>query len=267
MPQHSENDYIIPTLMVLYNHIEGCPTEIVKEEIGNYITFYDDDLKPYPSRNPNEPRYHQIVGNLISHNNEELFRYIDRIISEEEIGKKKPTYIMILNDLGKLYVEKMLSGISLNVRVDYIENKDEKNLLLDKYDQKIIDLAKSGKYVGKIARDQKLAKQIIEVSNYKCQYALLTNKRHPMFNATDGKPYAEAHHLIPMKASKDFFPRNLDRAANIVCLCPKCHAILHHGSKDEKREILKVLYDHYIKVLNEDEGIFISFEELLNKYY
>lgn len=267
MAQHSENEYIIPTLMVLYEHIEGCPTETVKEEIGNYITFYEDDLKPYPSRNPNEPRYYQIVGNLISHNNEELFQYIDRVVSEEEIGKKKPMYIMLLNDLGKAYVESLLSKISLNIHIDKNLETSKERPIIDKYDKKIIELASRKNYSNKPIRNQKLAKQVIEICNYKCQYAVLTHQKHLMFNAADGKPYAEAHHLIPLKASSDFFPRNLDRASNLVCLCPSCHAILHHGSKEEKKQILRIIYDHYIGVLNEDEGIFISFNRLLEKYY
>jgi len=264
MSQHSENDYIVPTLFVLYDHKEGCPTEVVKEEIINYVTMTEDDLKPYPSRNPNEPRYHQIVGNLISHANNELFQYIDRIVPEDELDKKKPKYIMMLNDLGKSYVESMMNTIKDDADTSYEESNHE---VFDKYDKKIIELALNSNYGNKQNRDQKLAKEIIEISGYKCQYALLTNKKHQMFKASDGKPYAEAHHLIPMKASKDFFPRNLDRASNLVCLCPNCHAILHHGSKQEKREILKTLYDHYIDVLNDDEGIFISFERLLEKYY
>lgn len=263
MSQHAENDYIIPTLFVLYEHIEGCPTEVVKEEIVKYVTMTEDDLKPYPSRNPNEPRYRQIIGNLISHSNDSLFQYIDRIVPEEEVSKKKPKYIMLLNELGKDYIQSLLNEI----QVTFNETNAEEKRTLDKYDKKIVELALNSNGSFRPMRDQKLAKEIIEISNYKCQYAILTNKKHQMFKASDGKPYAEAHHLIPMKASKDFFPRNLDRASNLVCLCPNCHALLHHGSKNEKREILKVLYDHYIRVLNEDEGIFISFEKLLEKYY
>ena len=78
--------------------------------------------------------------------------------------------------------------------------------------------------------------------------------------------YTEAHHLIPMCASKDFFPRNLDRPSNIITLCPNCHTLLHHGSEDEKKRILRILYDKYIPGLNRDE-IYISFEDLYNKYY
>ncbi len=263
MAQHSEKDYIIPTLLVLYEHSEGCTTEAVKEEVSKYITLSGDDMKPYPSRNPNEPRFHQIVGNLISHANNTFFQYVDRIVPEHELGKKSPKYIMRLNNLGQAYVKSVLDRAETGKNIIDIDGK----VGFDRYDQKIVELAKKSHNKVPQIRDQKLAKEVIEISNYKCQYALITGEKHMMFSAKDGKPYAEAHHLIPIKASKDFFPRNLDRASNIVCLCPNCHSILHHGSKEEKRKILKVLYDEYIKVLNEDENIFISFEDLLNKYY
>lgn len=254
MKRHVENDFVLPALFVLYKHIEGAPTNKIKDEIGHFISLYEDDLTPYQSRNKNEPRYYQIVGNMISHKNRKLFRYVDRI-KEEIDGKTK--YILILNDEGKNYISKLIGSIN------YQENNLKINI--DKFDKKIIDYASENK-IEKFNSDSRLAKEIIEISNYKCQYAILTNKKHTMFNTKDGKFYAEAHHLIPMKASKDFFPKNLDRASNLVCLCPNCHAILHHGSKEEKRKILLPLYNNYIDILN-DEGIFISFEKLLEKYY
>lgn len=254
MSQHVEKDFVLPTLFVLYKNIEGVPTEQVKSEIGQFISLSDEDLQPYQSRNKNEPRYYQIVGNMISHKNAGLFKYVDRVIQEID-GKSK--YVLILNDDGKSYISNLIGDLNQDDNCHQID--------IDKYDRKIIDYAGENKII-KYSRDSRLAKEILEISHYKCQYALLKNKKHVTFSTEDGKFYAEAHHLIPMKASKDFFPKNLDRASNMVCLCPNCHAILHHGSKEEKREILKTLYDHYIDVLNE-EGIFISFEKLLEKYY
>lgn len=263
MAQHSEKDYIVPTLLVLHDHEEGCPTEVVKEEITKYMIMTEEDMKPYASRNPNEPRYKQLLGNLISHANNELFQYIERVVTEE-LGKKAPKHLLILNEKGKDFVERLLD----DVREEEAPEEDErKESQFDQYDRKTIEYAENADNCFASKRDQRLAKEVLEISEYKCQYALLANKKHQMFKGADGKPYAEAHHLIPLKASKDFFPRNLDRASNLVCLCPTCHAVLHHGSKDSKREILKVLYDNYIDVLRDDEGIFISFEKLLEKYY
>lgn len=258
MAQHTENDYVIPTLFVLYNHLDGLPTEQVKAEINQFISLSSEDLLPYPSRNINEPRYYQIVGNMISHNNQTLFKYANRKSIIDPSGRKK--IVLVINNEGIDFIENLIDEVKIDKKPSL--NKEE---IVDRFDQKIIEYAtKNGTSASK--RDNSLAKKIIEVSQYKCQYGLLTNKNHKLFKRIDGKLYAEAHHLIPMKASADFFPKNLDRASNLVCLCPNCHALLHHGSKDEKKEILKILYDKYIDVLN-DDGIFISFDNLLNKYY
>ena len=79
------------------------------------------------------------------------------------------------------------------------------------------------------------------------------------------KPYMEVHHFIPLKATSDFFPRNLDRPSNMICLCPTCHDIIHHGSRAEKEKILGILYNDVIDMLNGEE-IYISFSTLM-KYY
>lgn len=261
--QHKENDYVLPALFVLFNHPEGIPTDQVKAEISQFVTLDTEDLEPYGSRNKNEPRYFQIVGNMISHKNSNFFKYVDRIMPVGD-SETKNKHILVLNEEGKNYISSIIG--SINVNNQPLENDTCSNgTVIDKYDQRIIYYANLNK--NRICRDSKLAREVLEISQYKCQYALLANKNHKLFKTEDGKPYAEAHHLIPMKASKDFFPRNLDRASNLVCLCPNCHAILHHGSKEEKREILRILYDHYIEVLNNEDGIFISFEKLLEKYY
>ena len=78
-------------------------------------------------------------------------------------------------------------------------------------------------------------------------------------------PYQEGHHLIPIKAQKDF-EKNIDRPENIVCLCPICHRAVHNAKKEERIEILKKLYDNKIDNLKR-VGIDISFEDLFNKYY
>ena len=53
----------------------------------------------------------------------------------------------------------------------------------------------------------------------------------------------EAHHALPMKL-QDRFDRSLDVYANVVCLCPICHRLLHYGIESEKENALnKIYYD------------------------
>ena len=75
-------------------------------------------------------------------------------------------------------------------------------------------------------------------------------------------PYTEPHHLIPMKAQKDF-EVSLDVENNIVSLCSHCHNLIHYGKDVET--VLHKLYEEREALLCE-AGIVISFEELL-KYY
>ena len=264
MGKHSEKDYIIPALLVIRDQGGDCTTDKIKENVGTYITLNEEDKKPLMSRNPNEPGYYQIVGNLISHKNPHLQKYVNLIVSEEEKLKKSPKYIWVLNEEGKKYIERFLSNLT--------EEKSKKEINeslgyeIDTIDEKIIECAKKSNLKKRPITDANLKENVKIINGYKCQYAIYSHQNHLMFNKNDGTYYVEVHHLIPLKASKFFFPRNLDRASNLVCLCPKCHAVLHHGSKDEKSKILKTIYDRYIDQLN-DEEIYISFEDLLNKYY
>lgn len=54
--------------------------------------------------------------------------------------------------------------------------------------------------------------------------------------------YVEGHHLIPMEYAKKF-KFSLDVEANIVCLCPSCHRKLHHGLDDERKDLIKKIYE------------------------
>lgn len=53
--------------------------------------------------------------------------------------------------------------------------------------------------------------------------------------------YMEGHHAIPMKF-QDKFNYSIDIYANIVCLCPICHRLLHYGIASEKDKVLNKIY-------------------------
>lgn len=48
----------------------------------------------------------------------------------------------------------------------------------------------------------------------------------------------EGHHLIPL-LNQGRFEYSLDVYANIVCLCPVCHRMLHYGRKQDVEPILE----------------------------
>lgn len=156
----------------------------------------------------------------------------------------------------------------INSKRHYLEEDDELGVI-DSFDIdfndtylpefKPVEIVKI-KYDEKerIARSIKRAKGAIIRANYKCNI----DESHQSFISKRGKPYMEAHHLIPLSA-QDNFSYGLDADANIVCLCPNCHRNLHYG-KDIK-DMLNKLYDLRVKEL-EESGINISFDELLELY-
>lgn len=107
-------------------------------------------------------------------------------------------------------------------------------------------------------RSEAKAKRSLILAKYKCDL----DSSHQSFITKNGKPYMEAHHLIPLNAQDDF-EHSLDVDANIVCLCPNCHRKLHFG-EDISSDLLK-LYLLRKNVL-EASGLYVTFEELKRIY-
>lgn len=80
--------------------------------------------------------------------------------------------------------------------------------------------------------------QTIEAAGYKCEI----NSEHTTFTAkSTGHPYMEGHHVVPLKFQNKF-SKNLDIYANVVCLCPVCHRLLHYGVEREKQIAVDKIY-------------------------
>ena len=61
---------------------------------------------------------------------------------------------------------------------------------------------------------------------------------HVTFTAKrTGHPYMEGHHAVPMKY-QDKFEHSLDVYANVVCLCPIYHRLLHYSVESEKENVV-----------------------------
>ncbi len=86
----------------------------------------------------------------------------------------------------------------------------------------------------KVARDPAISRQAILNSGYVCEY---TQTPTPFTSKRTGKPYLEAHHLIPLGFQNDFsFP--LDKIENIVALNPLWHRAIHHAEPKTVQSIL-----------------------------
>lgn len=102
--------------------------------------------------------------------------------------------------------------------------------------------------------------QSIEAAGYQCE----VNPEHHTFTAkSSGQPYMEGHHALPMQLQGKF-DTSLDVYANIVCLCPICHRLLHYGVDSEKANVInRIYYDRADRLAS--SGIRISksdFEQL-----
>ena len=99
------------------------------------------------------------------------------------------------------------------------------------------------KNIGKVEswkRSSIIKMQSIESAGYQCEIS----PKHTTFTSkSTGHQYMEGHHALPMKY-QDKFEKSLDVYANIICLCPICHRLLHYGIASEKEKVLdKIYYD------------------------
>ena len=111
-----------------------------------------------------------------------------------------------------------------------------------------------------------IAKAALVDADYTCA----GDPGHKTFTSKRGVPYMEGHHLIPCtpeNAQKYWnrFNRNIDCRANIVCLCPTCHRLIHYGDKAEQESLIKQLFLARHSALKAS-GLDISLSELLTLY-
>lgn len=93
------------------------------------------------------------------------------------------------------------------------------------------------KNVNYASRQEK--KEAIEGAGYQCEH----DSTHTTFIAkSTGQAYMEGHHLIPMKYQAQF-DCGIDVYANVVCLCPTCHRLLHFGCDPDRRYAAEQLFD------------------------
>lgn len=117
-----------------------------------------------------------------------------------------------------------------------------------------------------VTKNATVSKQALINAKYVCA----GNHAHATFETTKGQPYMEGHHLIPCTYTnaKYYWEKqgvNIDCQANIVCLCPTCHRLIHYGANNVKRALIEKLYKETKEKL-ESIGIILTQEELLKLY-
>jgi 5-methylcytosine-specific restriction endonuclease McrA len=177
---------------------------------------------------------------------------------DEGSSSKTPSVDEIIDDIGD-----MLEDSSVTHATGYRSQSD-----IEKSNNRTPVLDEKPGLNHRYKTDPRLSKTVIDIAGYACDLIGKTSGDHQTFDSEQGHRYVEAHHLIPMKAQKDFPGMNLDRIENIVSLCPNCHRAVHLGTKAEKIAHLKPLYDERMPKL---KAIYpeldLSFDDLINKYY
>lgn len=181
--------------------------------------------------------------------------YFDKL-SKLNIYNKKPNIILSLNDIDVIdgaieQQEKIISAFAYDINSD----------AFIKANTRIPEPVKTGNQF-KYKTNSRISKTALQLSNFTCA---CNTEEHKTFISKIGKPYMEAHHLIPMSAQKDF-DINLDRICNIVSLCPNCHSAIHFGNEKVRLDVLNKLYAEREIVLKKC-GLNISIGELFSKYY
>lgn len=131
------------------------------------------------------------------------------------------------------YIPEEVEDVNLKEQMNLIDDAD----LKDSYDTPIERLAaKTETHRQSYERNPKISKIALKKSGYKCE---INPKHITFYRKSDGKPYVEPHHIIPM-AKQDDFNYSLDIPQNIVSLCSNCHNEVHCFASDVDRRMIRL---------------------------
>ncbi|WP_289000917.1 HNH endonuclease [uncultured Megasphaera sp.] len=163
---------------------------------------------------------------------------LDRLVQYEEILMHDADFLA-LNQRGNRMYSVALHRYMGFVQGEWFRQSTDPQAEIKKLDTPILVKAYYQTTVQQYKRSGIIKKQVTEAALYRCE----ANPDHQTFivNHTS-HPYMEGHHVIPLKKQKDF-SYSLDVYANVVCLCPVCHRLLHYGRPEDKERILTKFYD------------------------
>ena len=165
--------------------------------------------------------------------------------------------LSIYNDTKNLDKKYLTSEELINEKIDYhLHNKE----ILNQLNSRRPKLHNNSREIYLTQR--RIKETVFKENNYKCFF----DKEHETFMRINGTQYMEGHHIIPMKAQKDFEEKNIDRVENILCICPNCHRKVHFAIEDERKKTLYQIYESKINDLKK-ANLDLSFDDLFNKYY
>lgn len=202
--------------------------------IRNLIVIYDFLETNYPDQSKKimqiiVPQLAQTNGKI--HGKEDFFV---RKISEINWNHMNPKQEIIKRKIDVQYRQEKLKEIIFILEKAILKNQAQKIIKTTNKNssyKETYHLKKKPKQskniynIKKYQRDRLVKIHALINANYTCEL----NPSHKTFiSKTNGKPFMQAHHLIPLEFEY-LFPYSLDVEANVVSLCSMCHDEIHYG--------------------------------------
>ncbi|MGG3641173.1 hypothetical protein ABES38_07295 [Bacillus gobiensis] len=274
---------IFATLSIYLFIINEIHTERVKSSLMNKDTFAKwlgthAKLKPYSIG-----RYSKAIDTISSElvdyglQRINLFNrtdtaFIDTILNNSEFRKKNDkgnrmysTALKYFKKFIEQYEDKEYIDELLKEEIEfekYIKDNPadvSRGIIEDKPKDKPNHRLVNNKKVW--SRNPKYASEAVADADYLCEF---DNQHLHFISKFNQKNYVEAHHLIPMQYQEQF-ECSLDIHANIVSICSVCHKKIHFGLFEDKKEILKKLFNKRRERLKAG-GIYIDINQLYSYY-
>ena len=215
-----------------------CPFDVNGNAKMGYLYPLDKKIAIFLLNKMNN----EAVNNLLAINDYDLEYEIEERREEEEQFEK------INSGSIKSYSKEELSKIEED-NADY--------QYVPKYDN-------GRKKVLRETTDGNLKATRMKEANYLCEI----NPNHKTFTSISGQfQYLECHHIIPMKAQKDFPNIKLDSMFNLIAVCPICHMQVHHAEKKERVQIFQKMYKTREKEMLEHGFDLAKINKIFYKYY
>lgn len=238
----------------------GINTSELKSKLEEYFVLHEDDKRILKNRN--DSHFSQKVRNLASHYDTNIF---GKYTIKGPPSNRSTTWtlnsegVKLVSQKQIEYYEDVIQDETFIYDVQKSKTYNDYSLLIAENRAPEFQIDQS---LQRVKKDARIAKTYLKNNGYQCQ----VNPKHISFTSkTTNENYVEAHHLIPIKAQKDY-SINLDRSENLVSLCPICHKEIHLGINPRVKELVSKLLDIKFDDLKR-VGLKINLDELFYKYY
>lgn len=154
-----------------------------------------------------------------------------RYYSKKDVFKPQPgEYWGIFERNGEPWLCQFSAKFLEEIRNGSLTAKDRSEILEAEPDDYQTEIngppEKSEKHTKSWKRSVKVAQEALARAKYRCELF----PEFPVFESrSTGRPFMEAHHLVPMQL-QDRFETSLDIVANICCVGPLAHRMVHFGT-------------------------------------